>query len=290
VYKHVIKSSLKVSSLLYINIKAFRLLLMKVTSDGLEIVYDDFGNGEPALLFMPGWCSDRSVFQDLMLRFTMHRRTLALDWRGHGESGSSKDDFGNEALVSDALAVIEASKAKQVIPVALAHSGWIAIELRRRLGVVVQKLILVDWILTEPPQPFIQALRGMQDPYRWKDIVKDIFSHWLQDVDNPRLINFVHQVMGSYGFDMWARAAREISKAYAEQTSPLHALSLLRPPVSVLHIYAQSPVPDYLTIQQEFASSHSWFSVYRLDARSHFPMFEVPDEMVTVIEQFIRQY
>ncbi|GBC73383.1 1H-3-hydroxy-4-oxoquinaldine 2,4-dioxygenase [archaeon HR04] len=246
-------------------------------------------DGEPALFFMPGWCSDRTVFQDLVLHFCAYHRTLALDWRGHGESGSPKHDFGNEALLSDALAVIESSKARQVIPVALAHSGWIAIELRRRLGLRIPKLILVDWILIEPSQQFLEVLKRMQDPDRWKDAVEAIFSLWLQDVDNPRLINFVRKVMGSYGFDMWARAAREISKAYAESGSPLCALSLLSPSVSVLHIYAQPPDPNYLTIQQEFASSHPWFSVYRLKARSHFPMFEVPDEMAIAIEQFIKQ-
>ncbi len=148
---------------------------------------------------------------------------------------------------------------------------------------------MIDWILTEPSQSFLAALKGMQDPYRWRITVEDIFSLWLQDVDNPRLINFVHQVMGSYGFDMWARAAREIGRAYAESVSPLSVLSLLRPPVPVLHIYAQPHDPNYHTVLQEFASSHPWFSVYRLEAHSHFPMFEVPDEMVTAIEQFIKQ-
>ncbi len=52
---------------------------MKVTSGGVEIVYDDFGNGEPSLLFMPGWCCDRRVFDDLVLRSRVHHRTLALD-------------------------------------------------------------------------------------------------------------------------------------------------------------------------------------------------------------------
>ncbi len=262
---------------------------MKVTSEGVEIAYDDLGYGEPVLLFMPGWCCERTVFQDLVLRCSAYHRTLALDWRGHGESGSPNGDFGNETLVSDALAVIEASGSRQVIPVALSHSGWIAIELRRRLGMRIPKLVLVDWILTEPPQSFLEALKGMQDPARWKDTVEAISTLWLQDIDNSRLINFM-QVMKSYGFDMWARAAREISKAYTESGSPLYALSLLRPPVSVLHIYAQPPDPNYLTLQQEFASSHPWFSVYRLKARSHFPMFEVPDEMADAIERFILQY
>ena len=37
-------------------------------------------------------------------------------------------------MVADALAVIEAAGIEQVVPVAASHSGWVAIELRRRLG------------------------------------------------------------------------------------------------------------------------------------------------------------
>ncbi|MEM2652351.1 MAG: hypothetical protein QXU87_09785, partial [Candidatus Caldarchaeum sp.] len=64
-----------------------------------------------------------------------------------------KSDFGFEGLVSDALAVIKASGSQQVIPVALAHSGWVAIDLRRRLGTQIQKLVLIDWIVLEAPWP-----------------------------------------------------------------------------------------------------------------------------------------
>jgi hypothetical protein len=35
------------------------------------------------------------------------------------------------------------------------------------------------------------------------------------------------------------------------------------------------------------AASHPWYSVVKLDARSHFPMFEVPQEMSAEIERFI---
>ncbi|MEM0444177.1 MAG: alpha/beta hydrolase [Candidatus Caldarchaeum sp.] len=262
--------------------------MVQVTSEGVEIVYDDMGSGEPALLFMPGWCCNRTVFQDLAPRCSEHRRTLVLDWRGHGESGQPKSDFGFEGLVSDALAVIKASGSQQVIPVALAHSGWVAIDLRRRLGTQIQKLVLIDWIVLEAPWPFLEALKGMQAPDKWRQTVEQIFSIWLQGIDNQKLIQFVRQEMGSYGFDMWARAAREISAAYAEAGSPLHALSLLKPPLPVLHLYAQPSDPNYLDAQQKFAASHPWFNVRRLDARSHFPMFEVPDQMASAIEQFVR--
>ena len=108
--------------------------MAKVLSDGVPIAYDDSGQVEPALLFMPGWCANRTVFQDLIPRSSRHRRTLAIDWRSHGESAGPKGDFGLDDLLQDALAVIRASGAERVVPVALAHAGWLAIKLRQKLG------------------------------------------------------------------------------------------------------------------------------------------------------------
>jgi pimeloyl-ACP methyl ester carboxylesterase len=216
-----------------------------------------------------------------------HRRVLGLDWRGHGESGAPQGDFGKDELVEDALSVIDASGAQAILPVALSHAGWVALELRRRLGARVEKIVLLDWIIMmQPPREFFEALEGMQSPERWRETVERIFTVWLAEVDNPALIRFVREEMESYGFDMWARAAREISTAYADLGIPIQILSSMNPPVPVLHLYAQPDDPNYLTAQQLFAASHSWFSVQRLNARSHFPMYEVPGEMAKAIEKF----
>jgi pimeloyl-ACP methyl ester carboxylesterase len=255
--------------------------------DGLRISYDDSGRGEPALLFMPGWCGSRAVFEQLASRCSTHRRTLALDWRGHGQSGSSQDDFGSDGLVEDALAVIEASGAERVVPAALAHAGWVAIELRRRLAERVPRIVFFDWIITEAPPPFLEALQALQDPDRWGQTREELFSMWLHGLNVPELTRYVREDMGSYGFEMWARAGREIQSAYTRAGSPLRALAALDPPVQVLHLYAQPEDPGYLEAQRTFAAEHPWFSVRRLGARSHFPMLEVPDEMAPDIEDFI---
>jgi len=93
--------------------------------------------------------------------------------------------------------------------------------------------------------------------------------------------------MGSYGFDMWARAGREIAAAYAREGNPLQALAALNPPVPVLHLYAQPDDPGYLQAQHAFAASYPWFHVQKLAAHSHFPMFEVPEAMAQAIEEFV---
>jgi pimeloyl-ACP methyl ester carboxylesterase len=114
-----------------------------------------------------------------------------------------------------------------------------------------------------------------------------LFSIWLRGVDDDELKCFIPSDMGAYGFDMWARAAREIEAAYRRWGSPLGALAGLEATLPVLHLYAQPDEPGYLAAQQAFAVDNPWYSAVKLNARSHFPMFEVPREMSAEVERFI---
>lgn len=233
----------------------------------LTISYEDSGAGEPALLLLPGWCASRAAFDELAVRLAKGHRVLSMDWRGHGGSSAAEGDFGSEELVADALAVIAASGAKHIVPVATAHAGWVAIELRRRLGSRIAKLVLVDWIVGDPPPPFLGALAAMQIPNRALEVRDGLFGMWTQGVEHPGVLRYVRQDMGSYPATMWSRAGREIAGAYAREGSPLRALAA----------------------QESFAAEHPWFAVRRLDARSHFPTIEVPDQMQEPIERFVAQ-
>jgi uncharacterized protein (TIGR02246 family) len=52
-------------------------------------------------------------------------------------------------------------------------------------------------------------------------------------------------------------------------------------------VYAQPEDEAWLAAQQAFAREHAWFQVQKLNARSHFPMFEVPDALALAIETFV---
>ena len=39
--------------------------------------------------------------------------------------------------------------------------------------------------------------------------------------------------------------------------------------------------------EQAFAAENSWFQVAKLQAHSHFPTFEVPDQIAAKIESFV---
>jgi pimeloyl-ACP methyl ester carboxylesterase len=252
----------------------------------LTIRYEDLGTGGTALLFLPGWCDDRRVYEAITPRLASRYRILRLDWRGHGMSDMSADDFGEQELVADALAVIEAAGASRVVPVAMAHAGWVAIDLRRQLGERVRQLILLSWIVLDPPPPFIAALQALQDRQRQQQAREQLFSMWTAGAP-PVVVRHVREEMASYSPDMWARAGREIERAYTESRNPLNALGALDPPPEVLHLFSQPKDPTYLTAQEQFARAHPWFRVRRLDGVSHFPPLELPDAVTTAIAEFV---
>lgn len=251
------------------------------------IAYDDRGAGEPALLFLPGWCGPRTLFEPLADRLHPSHRTMAVDWRGHGDSRPAEGDFGTADLVADAVAVIDASRATSVVPVAVAHAGWVAFELRRRLGPArIPRIVCIDWMVLGAPAAFRDALTAMASPRTTRDVVDEITAMWVAGLDLPALSDYVAS-MAACPDDMWARGARAIAAAYDRCAVPLDAVAELDPPPPTLHLYAQPADPAYLDAQRRYADDHPWFEVERLDAASHFPMFEVPDTIAGYLETFI---
>jgi pimeloyl-ACP methyl ester carboxylesterase len=249
--------------------------------------YDDRGTGEPALLLLPGWCGDRSVLDGLARRLSGSRRTLVTDLRGHGAL-RSEDDFTSGDVVDDLVALLAERAVGRVVPVALSHAGWLGVELRRRLGAEqVPGLVLMDWMVLGPPPGFTEALAGLQGP-EWSGVRAALLAMWTAGTDVPALREYVDS-MGTYGRTHWQRAGREIAAAFTAHGAPLDALSELDSPPATLHLYAQPADDGYLAAQQAYAKAHPWFSVHRLEARSHFPMLEAPEDMAALVEQHVRR-
>lgn len=255
-----------------------------IQHDGCSIAYTEVGSGDPTVLMLHGWGASRRQFGPLLPHLRGHG--VALDFRGHGDSSADGGDFGEEQLVADALAVIEATGAQTIVPVAVAHAGWVALELCRRMPERIPAVVLLGWLVLDPPPPFLDALAALQDPQSWESARRGLFDMWLQGVDDEEIVSFVHEVMERQGFAMWARGGREIAAAYRRHQQPLRAFAALPSPPPVVHLYAQPAAPEYLQAQQAFAAEHGWFSVQRIDgARSHFPSMEVPELVAAAIER-----
>jgi pimeloyl-ACP methyl ester carboxylesterase len=256
-------------------------------ASGVSIGYDDHGpRGDTAVLCLPGWGLDQGFFTPLGTRLSVRHRVITLDWRGHGNSGRPRADFGHEELADDAMAVVEATGVRGVVPVSQAHGGWVALELRRRLGERVQRIVASSWLVLDPPPAFADALRRLQDRERWREGVEQLFSMWLTGAPDD-VVEEVRREMGAYDFELYSRAGSAILATYARYGNPLRALAELDLQPNFLHLFSLPRAPEFLAAQDEFSAANPWFSVKRLDGVSHFPPLELPDLVAAEIERVL---
>ena len=254
--------------------------------DGITISYDDSGSGEPTLLFTTGWCSNKERWSRVAQLCATRRRVLNSEWRGHGQSDPAPADFGLEEMIADVLAVADAAGVEQFVPCAASHSGFVAIELRRRFPDRVPMLVHVDWYVIPPPSPYRHVLELLTSARDWAVAREQLLEIWRASSNEPEICAAL-DVMSEHGADMWMRSGREIIAGYARETSAVAAWAGLDPPTPVLHVYGQPHDPAFLAAQKDFAAKHPWFTVRELPGVTHFAMIETPTQVAEAIEAFV---
>lgn len=138
-------------------------------SDG-GIAYETAGVGDPALLFVHGWCCDRTFFEPQFRHFAARHRVIALDLRGHGASRPDPAD-SCEAFADDVLAV--AAHAGLSRPVVVGHSlgGLVALTCAARPD-AVRAAVLVD------PAPMLPGRGQASFVRRLPDVAADADGSW----------------------------------------------------------------------------------------------------------------
>lgn len=75
--------------------------------DGVRIHYLDAGSGEPALIFVHGWCSNADHFENQYAHFASDHRVLGIDRRGHGRSDVPDSGYSAERHAHDLAAILD---------------------------------------------------------------------------------------------------------------------------------------------------------------------------------------
>lgn len=104
------------------------------SADGLMIYYDTQGTGDKALVFVHGWCCNRTFWTDQADHFATDYRVVTIDLGGHGESGLDRQGWTVPAFGADVAAVVEKLDLKQVIMIGHSMGGAIIIEAARNLA------------------------------------------------------------------------------------------------------------------------------------------------------------
>ena len=117
------------------------------STDGVPVVWEALGSGEPAVVLVHGWATDRHLWDGVRTHLSARRRGVTLDLGGHGESGKGRVEWTVASLAHDVQAVVKASGARQVVLVGHSMGGPVVLEASRLLGPTVAGIVLVDTVL-----------------------------------------------------------------------------------------------------------------------------------------------
>ena len=249
-----------------------------VSVGGVRLVYDTAGAGDPPMIFIHGWCCDRSFFAPQFAHFATGHAVAALDLRGHGDSGRPEPGAGRydlDTLAGDVLSVAAAAGFGR--PVLVGHSlgalvGLVCAARGRDIGA----LVMVDPapITNERAKKFFResvgAVAADEDGSWRKKFVEGMFlpsdtarreaTLELMPTGPPGIAAEVMRAMGEFD-----------GAVLAKVSVPVLSIGSARPANSSADLRRLCPA---ITIGQTVGSGH-------------FNMLEVPGQVNAMIERFL---
>ncbi len=114
------------------------------SADGVTIVYETKGVGSPALVFVHGWCCDRSFWKNQVDFFAEKVQVVTLDLAGHGQSGKNRADWSIDRFADDVAAVVNKLNLQQLVLVGHSMGGSVIAAAAEKLPGKVIGLVGVD--------------------------------------------------------------------------------------------------------------------------------------------------
>lgn len=116
---------------------------MKKTVGGIELAWDDTGQGLPVVL-LHAFPVNRRMWAAQREALAPRYRVITPDFRGHGESGLADEDSTMERLADDVCGLLDELKLERVALGGLSMGGYVAFAFLGRYADRVGALILAD--------------------------------------------------------------------------------------------------------------------------------------------------
>lgn len=139
---------------------------------GVELYYDDLGEGIPVLFIHGVWMS-RKFFQKQLPYFSKEHRAITIDLRGHGDSANVSEGHTISTYAKDLQAFISKLQLKDVVLVGWSMGAFVIWEYLQQFGEAnVKGTVIVDELASD---------------FKWPDFPIGAF-------DLPTLTHFMREV------------------------------------------------------------------------------------------------
>ena len=248
------------------------------TRDGLRLAYVDTGEGDPPLVFVHGWCCDHTHWRAQVPEFSRRHRVVALDQRGHGQSGKPDQDYTIAGFVDDLAWLIRELGLER--PVLIGHSmgGVIALNLAHEHPNLLRAIVMVDAPAVPIPdsmQPTVtELLEGLRSP-PYREVASEfVASFMFNEWSDPELKAEIVAGMASAPQRLMYTALESTLAAENMPAGPI--------PVPAMFVRAATQTAS----ADEIRARYPGIEVAEVDA-AHFLQMEKPEATNRILSRFL---
>lgn len=253
-----------------------------VKSNEVDIHYMEAGAG-PATLWVHGAGGTAAIWWQQAEHFAKTRRFIAYDQRGYGQSACDMSFVTVDALVPDALAVMDAAKTRSAAVICQSIGGWTGINLALRAPERVERLVLSSTMAGINHPPAIASVMASNDKVDDRGPVSivigpDVFA------ENPFKAYLYQQ---ANAFNTTFDASKLGSFFSADNLVPLEDLEKVTCPVLVISGENDILWPPH-TLEAIVEALPDARQVI-IKGSGHSPYFERPDVFNGLVEDFLNE-
>lgn len=117
---------------------------LTVNVNGLNLSYDDLGEGQVPIVFLHGFPFDKTMWQEQLDYLKSTHRVIACDIRGFGKSKDEESHLSMDLFANDLILFIDKLDLDKVIVCGLSMGGYVALNAITRFPSRFEALILCD--------------------------------------------------------------------------------------------------------------------------------------------------
>lgn len=266
----------------------------RITRDGAAIAYEvtpapaGAAAPLPTVVFLHNIMCDGRIFAHAVAALRLRFRTVAIDFRGHGESELPARPFGVADLAADVLAVMDQEGVARAAVVGLSLGATVAMEVALRAPARVERLVLLG--ADAAPDGVMNRVRNalfcqlvMVLGMRWfllSAVLQTIFGRWFRSEGGARYRTLRDRVAS-----LDRRVARAAMRAWGGRRPLLQEVGALRVPVRV--VVGDEDVSCPLPCGQRLQAAIPGADLVRVARAGHTMPAERPEETTAAIASFL---
>jgi pimeloyl-ACP methyl ester carboxylesterase len=254
--------------------------LKAANRDGVNLRYLDTGSGDPALVFIHGWCCDQSAWGDQIEAFAPEHRIIAVDLRGHGDSDKPDQDYDIAGFADDMAWLIREIGLDR--PVLIGHSmgGVTTLNLLRKHPDIARAAVFVDAGIIPLPEeirPLIgQTIEALKSP-AYREVAQNVVKQFLFREQSPPELR--EEVAASMATAPQRLMHTALASTLSEENYPPG-------PVPVPSLFVRAATLQ--ATEEQIKERYPGLEVVSVDA-AHFIQLEKPAELNAIIARFLEK-